>query len=162
MTEDLKFIILSPDINLIFLKHCWTYFDNTNENHDFKYKGEIADYYLKLDYYDKNFYFEYTLEFELSGNKIYSLLKIINTINNQSQTGFFYYDFVKNKIKFKKVENSFENLHKDKLAQIFDTNLYLSNILFKKFSLAIHSLIYGKTIDNNLLELLFLNAKGNA
>lgn len=43
------------------------------------------------------------------------------------------------------------------------TNQNISiNSLFHKFALAIHNLVYGEMIEQNIFELLFLNTEGNA
>ena len=51
---------------------------------------------------------------------------------------------------------------KNNLKYILDKNLSHINSLFHKFALAIHNLVYGEMIEQNIFELLFLNTEGNA
>jgi len=162
MTTYLKNEIFSTDISAIFSKYRWFQFQSHNKNYDFGYKGEVADYYLKLSVRDKLLNFEYVLDFQLPENKIYDLLEIINYINKISQNGHFFYDFIDDKIKFKTIHSFSQKPNKDNLKQIVDINMSPVNSLFHKFSMVIHNLVYGEKIDQNVLEFLFLNIEGNA
>ena len=162
MTAYLKNEIFSTDISAIFSKHRWFQFQSHNKNYDFSYKGEVADYYLKLSVRDKLLNFEYVLDFQLPENKVYDLLGIINYINKISQNGHFFYDFIDDKIKFKTIHSFSQKPNKDNLKQIVDINMSPVNSLFHKFSMAIHNLVYGEKIDQNVLKFLFLNIEGNA
>src|SRR6056300_1220072 len=144
MTQNLKSIIFSEDISNIFLKYSWFQNQSNMHNYDFCFKGEIADYYLKLNVSDKLINFVYILDFQLPENKTYDLYEIINYINKTIQTF------------------SEKKPTKNRLIYFCDYNLSQTNQLFHKFSLAIHNLIYGERMKENGFELLFLNIEGNA
>ena len=163
MTENLKSIIFSEDISNIFLKYSWFQNQSNTHNYDFCFKGEVADYYLNLNVSDKLINFVYILDFQLPENKTYDLYEIINYINKISQNGYFFYDFLDKKIKFKTIQTFSEKKPtKNCLKYFFDYNLSQTNELFHKFALAIHNLVYGERMEQNVFELLFLNIKGNA
>jgi hypothetical protein len=163
MTQNLKSIIFSEEISNIFLKYSWFENRSNMHNYDFCFKGEIADYYLKLNVSDKLINFVYILDFQLPENKTYDLYEIINYINKISQNGYFFYDFLDKKIKFKTIQTFSEKKPtKNCLTYFCDYNLSQTNQLFHKFALAIHNLIYGERMKENAFELLFLNIEGNA
>ena len=112
---------------------------------------------------DKLINFVYILDFQLPENKTYDLYEIINYINKISQNGYFFYDFLDKKIKFKTIQTFLEKKPtKNCLIHFCDHNLSQTNQLFHKFSLAVHNLIYGERMEENGFELLFLNIEGNA
>jgi len=163
MTENLKSIIFSEDISNIFLKYSWFQNQSTTHNYDFCFKGEVADYYLNLNVSDKLINFVYILDFQLPEDKTYYLYEIINYINKISQNGYFFYDFLDKKMKFKSIQIFSEKKPtKNTLKHFFDDNLSQTNGLFHKFALAIHNLVYGERMEQNVFELLFLNIQGNA
>ena len=163
MNQNLKSIIFSEDISNIFLKYSWFQNRNNMHNYDFRFKGEIADYYLKLNVSDKLINFVYILDFQLPENKTYDLYEIINYINKISKNGYFFYDFSDKKIKFKTIQTFSEKKPtKNCLIYFCDYNLSQTNQLFHKFALAIHNLIFGERMEENVFELLFLNIEGNA
>jgi hypothetical protein len=163
MTQNFKSIIFSEDISNIFLKYSWFQNRSNIHNYDFYFKGEIADYYLKLNVSDKLINFVYILDFQLPENQTYDLYEIINYINKISQNGYFFYDFLDKKIKFKTIQTFSEKKPtKNCLIYFCDYNLSQTNQLFHKFALAIHNLIYGERMEENGFELLFLNIEGNA
>ena len=90
MNQNLKSIIFSEDISSVFLKYSWFHNRSNMHNYDFCFKGEIADYYLKLNVSDKLINFVYILDFQLPENKTYDLYEIINYINKISQNGYFF------------------------------------------------------------------------
>jgi hypothetical protein len=163
MTKNLKSIIFSEDINNIFLKYSWFQNQSNIQNYDFCFKGEVADYYLKLDISDELINFVYFFDFQLSENKTYDMYEIINYINKISETGYFFYDSLDKKIKFKSIQNLSEKKPtKNSLIYFFDNHLSQTNSLFHKFAVAIHNLVYGERMEQNVFELLFLNIEGNA
>ena len=164
MTENLKSIIFSEDISNIFYKYSWFQNQSNTHNYDFCFKGEVADYYLNLNVSDKLINFVYILDFQLPESKTYDLYEIINYINKISQNGYFFYDFLDKKIKFKTIQTFFleKKPTKNYLIYFCEYNLSQTNQLFHKFALAIHNLIYGERMEENVFELLFLNIEGNA
>ena len=163
MTQSLNSLIYSHDISNILFKHSWFKNLDNNLNHDFCFKGEVADYYLKINLRDELITFNYILDFQIPLNKNYDLLKMINWINKISDNGYFFYDFLDKKIKFKANQIVLENKYnQNNLKYILDKNLSHINSLFHKFALAIHNLVYGEIIEQNIFELLFLNTEGNA
>ena len=71
--------------------------------------------------------------------------------------------FSDKKIKFKANQIFLGNKYnQNNLQYILDKNLSHINSLFHKFALAIHNLVYGEMIEQNIFELLFLNTEGNA
>ena len=93
MIQNLKSIIFSEDISNIFLKYSWFQNRSNMHNYDFCFKGEIADYYLKLNVSDKLINFVYILDFQLPENKTYDLYDIINYINKFLKTVIFFMIF---------------------------------------------------------------------
>ena len=163
MTQNIKSLIYSYDISNTFFKHSWFKNPDNTLKYDFCFRGEIADYYLKINLRDEIINFNYILDFQITLNKTYDLLKIINCINKISDNGYFFYDFSDKKIKFKADQILLENKYnRNNLKYYLEKNLSHINSLFHKFALAIHNLIYGEIIEQNFFELLFLNAEGNA
>ena len=163
MTQNIKSLIYTYDISYTFFKHSWFKNLDTNLKYDFYFRGEIADYYLKINLRDELINFNYILDFQIPVNKTFDLLKMINCINKISDNGYFFYDFSDKKIKFKANQIFLEKKYnKNNLKYVLEKNLSHINSLFHKFALAIHNLIYGEIIEQNTFELLFLNAEGNA
>ena len=101
MTQNIKSLIYSYDISNTFFKHSWFKNLDTTLQYDFCFRGEIADYYLKINLRDELINFNYILDFQIPVNKTFDLLKMINCINKISDNGYFFYDFSDKKIKFK-------------------------------------------------------------
>ena len=60
MIETFNNIITSEQILNVFQKHSWKRQAKSKFNYTYNYKGEIADYYLKISCEEKNINFEYT------------------------------------------------------------------------------------------------------
>ena len=98
MTDELKKIILSPQISNVFIKNNWIINIDSKSNFHSYFVGEIADYYLDI-YNDKDkIYFEFTLDIEIPNRKKNELLMLINIANQNSKEGFFIFDFKVKKI----------------------------------------------------------------
>ena len=93
------------------------------------------------------------------------ITETINSVLNQSYKNWkliIVDDFSDKKIKFKANQIFLEKYNKNNLNYVLEKNLSHINSLFHKFALAIHNLVYGEIIEQNIFELLFLNAEGNA
>jgi hypothetical protein len=125
-------------------------------------KGDIADYYLNISSKEKEITFEYILDLEIPKNKVYDFFILINRINEQSSDGYFSFNINQNIIKYHSSKNYFDNLTYENLLNLIDTNLELTSGLFHNFSLFVHNLAYGDINEQECIELMFLQIKGNA
>ena len=162
MTENLKSIFVSQGIYNIFEKYSWEIYTNSNDNYDFNYKGEIADYYLNISLKSQTIIFEYVLDMEFPKNKIYDLLLLINFINEKSIGGCFTFNLDRNIIKFNVSKNCVNPLANEFLVEFIETNLSFTHELFSNFTLYVHNLIYNEKTSEDLMELMFLNIEGHA
>ena len=87
---------------------------------------------------------------------------MINLINEQSSDGYFSFNINQNIIKYHSSKNYFDNLTYENLLNLIDTNLELTSDLFRNFSLFVHNLAYGDINEQECIELMFLQIKGNA
>ena len=105
MTQNIKSLIYSYDISYTFFKHSWFKNLDTNLKYDFYFRGEIADYYLKINLRDELINFNYILDFQIPVNKTFDLLKMIICINKISANGYFFYYFSYKNIQSKTGKN---------------------------------------------------------
>ena len=161
MINNLKKIFSTPKLFYIFQKHHWHTLSNS-EHYHFNYKGEIADYYLIINYNNNIINFEYTLDIAVPEDKIKDLLILINFVNQKNGKGFFIYDFKVNKIKFHINRQFFVKLKNKIIVDVIEENLNITKHLFYNFALATHNLIYAEKIDQSYLELMFMKIEGYA
>ena len=162
MTKNLKNIFVSQGIYNIFEKYNWKIYSNTNDNYDFNYKGEIADYYLNISLKSQTIIFEYVLDVEFPKDKIYDLFVLINFINEKSIGGYFTFNLDFNIIKFKVSKNCDGILTKEFILEFIETNLSFTHELFRNFTLYLHNLVHNEKTSQDLMELMFLNIEGHA
>ena len=162
MNDELKNIIFTHKISNIFQKHHWFISSNSDKNFHFNYQGEIADYYLVVSYNYNYIHFDYTLDIEVPRDKINELQKLINFVNQKTKIGFFIYDLVADKVKFHIIKQYFVKLKTKIIEDVIEENLNLTNYLFRNFTLATHNLIYAEKIDQNYIELMFVEVEGYA
>ena len=162
MTDELKYIFFTPKLSSIFQKHHWSFSSNSEKNYHFKYQGETADYYLIVSHNYNYIKFDYTLDIEVPRNKINELQKLINFVNQKTQTGFFIYDLEVDKIKFYISKQYFVKLKNKIIEDFIEKNLNITNYLFRNFVLATHNLIYAEKIDQSYIELIFMEVEGYA
>ena len=162
MTDELKNIFFTPKLSSIFKKHHWSISSNYEKHYHFNYQGEIADYYLIVSHNYNYIQFDYTLDIEVPRNKINELQKLINFVNQKTQTGFFIYDLEVDKIKFYISKQYFVKLKNKIIEDFIEKNLNITNYLFRNFALATHNLIYAEKIDQSYIELMFMEVKGYA
>ena len=162
MTDELNNISFTPKLSNIFQKHRWSISSNSENNYHFNYQGEITDYYLIVSHNYNFVQFNYTLDIEVPRYKINELQKLINFVNQKTQTGFFIYDLEANKIKFYINKQYSVKLKNKIIKKIIEENLYLTSYLFHNFSQAIHNLIYAEKIDQSYIELMFMEVEGYA
>ena len=93
---------------------------------------------------------------------VYDFFILINRINEQSSDGYFSFNIKQNIIKYHSSKNYFDNLTYENLLNLIDTNLELTSGLFHNFSLFVHNLAYGDINEQECIELMFLQIKGNA
>jgi len=110
----------------------------------------------------KKITFEYILDLEIPKNKVYDFFILINRINEQSSDGYFSFNINQNVIKYRSSKNYFDNLTYENLLNLIDTNLELTSGLFHNFSLFVHNLAYSDINEQESIELMFLQIKGNA
>ena len=162
MTDELKKIIFSPQISNVFREHKWIINIDSESNFHSYFVGEIADYYLNV-YHDKDkIYLQFTLDLEIPNNIINELLVLINIANENSQEGFFVFDYRLCKIKFNLISPYFIDTKETYFNDFLKINLALTKSLFHNLASGIHNLVYGEKIESNSLELLFMNTKGCA
>ena len=162
MTYELNNNFFTHKLSKIFQKHHWYNFSNVVEKYHFNYKGEIADYYLTVNYNYSILEFDYTLDIDVPKDKINDLLILISYVNKKKRDGFFIYDRRVNKVKF-----HINRLYPIKLKNliiedIIEDNVNITNSLFYNFTLATHNLIYAEKQDQSYFELMFMEIKGHA
>ncbi len=162
MNDELKNINFTHKISNIFQKHHWFISSNSDKNFHFNYQGEIADYYLVVSYNYNYIQFDYTLDIEIPRDKINELQKLINFVNQKTKSGFFTYDLEADKVKFQIIKQYFVKLKNKIIEDVIEENLNLTNYLFRIFTLATHNLIYTEKIDQNYIELMFMEVEGYA
>ena len=162
MTDELKNIFFTPKLSSIFKKHHWSISSNYEEHYHFNYQGEIADYYLIVSHNYNYIQFDYTLDIEVPTDKINELQKLINFVNQKTQTGFFIHDMEANKVKFYISKLYFVKLKNKIIENFIEENLNISNYLFRNFTLATHNLMYAEKIDQSYMELMFMEVEGYA
>lgn len=162
MTDELNYVIFSTKVYNIFQKYHWHFHENTNDYYHFNYKGEIADYYLLISFNKKSLNFNYTLDIDVSRDKVHELLLLINFVNKKTPNGNFIYDLPVNKVKFKINMQYFPKLNIEIIEDFIEENLHSTNNLFHNFSQAAHNLIYAEKTDQNFMELMFSQIQGNA
>ena len=162
MTNELKKIIFSPKISDVFREHNWIINIDSERNFHSYFVGEIADYYLNF-HHDKNkIFLQFTLDQEIPKNIINELFMLINIANENSQDGFFVFDYSIYKIKYNLITPYFIDTKDAYLDEFLKINLALTKSLFHNLASGIHNLVYGEKIENNSLELLFMKTKGCA
>ena len=162
MTEELKKIIFSPQILDVFYKNDWILNNNPKNNYNYYFFGEIADYYLNIFYIKDKIYFHFTLNLEIPNKKLNELLILINIANQNTEEGFFVFDFKVNRIKYNLISSDIVIIEKRTLQNFLKIKLALTRSLFQNFVSGVHNLVYGDNIDCASLELLFLNNEGYA
>ena len=162
MTEELKKIIFSPQILNTFYDHDWIINENPKKNYNFYFVGEIADYLLNIFNKNDKIYFQFTLNIEIPNIKLDELLILINVANQNSEEGFFVFDFKVGKIKYNLISSDHQIIDKRNLQNFLKIKLHSTKNLFHNFVLGVHNLIYGEQIRGDTLELLFLNNEGRA
>ena len=162
MTEELKKIIFSPQILDVFHSNDWILNNNPKNNYNYYFFGEIADYYLNIFYNKDKIYFQFTLNLEIPNKKLNDLLILINIANQNSEEGFFVFDFKANKIKYNLISSDIVIIEGNNLQNFLKIKLSLTQSLFQNFVSGVHNLVYGEKIDFASLELLFLNNEGCA
>ena len=135
---------------------------NSDKNFHFNYQGEIAYYYLVVNYNYNYIQFDYTLDIEVPRDKINELQKLINFVNKKTKNGFFIYDPEVDKVKFHIIKQYFVKLKNKTIEDVIEENLNLTNYLFRNFTLATHNLIYAEKKDQNYIELMFMDVEGYA
>lgn len=162
MTDSIKNMFFSPELYSLFLKYDWQILSNSEKKYFFNYKGEIADYYLKVSYYNNVIKFNYTLDLEFPKDKINDLLLLINFVNQKTKDGYFIYDSEFNKIRFQINKQCFTKFQNKIIKILIEENLIQTNYLFHNFAQATHNLVYAEKIDHNLIDLMFFEIEGNA
>ena len=150
MTYELKNNFFTPKLSNIFKKY------------HFNYKGEIADYYLTVNYNYNIIEFNYTLDIDVPKDKINDLLILISYVNKKNRDGFFMYDLEVNKVKFQINRRYPVKLKNRILEDAIEDNLNITNSLFHNFTLATHNLIYAEKQDQSYFELMFMEIEGHA
>ena len=162
MTDELKKIIFSPQISSVFSEHNWIInIDSKNKFHSY-FVGEIADYYLNIYNNKDKIYFQFTLDLEIPNSKTNKLLMLINIANQNSEEGFFVFDFKIWKIKFNLISPYSLKIEKRSLKDFLKIKLDSTKSLFHNFVSGIHNLVHGDKFEGASLELLFLNNEGCA
>ena len=162
MTNEFKNILYSSQISNMLQKFNWEINLDPKKNYHSYYFGEIADYYLNITSNDNKICFEFTLDIEIPKIILDDILKYINFVNQKSEEGFFVFDLNVKKIKYKIIRCFCSEIDKNNFQNYLRINLYLTNLLFHNFISGVHNLIYGEKIEDIFLDLLFLNAEGNA
>ena len=90
------------------------------------------------------------------------MLILINVANQNSEEGFFVFDFKVGKIKYNLISSDHQIIDKRNLQNFLKIKLHSTKNLFHNFVLGVHNLIYGEQIRGDTLELLFLNNEGRA
>ncbi len=162
MTEELKKIIFSPQISNIFYKYDWIINNDAKKKYNFSFVGELADYYLNIFNYNDKIYFQFTLNFNISNIKLNKLLILVNVANQNTDEGFFVFDFKVRKIKYNLISFDSVMLNERNLQEFLKIKLDLTKSLFHNFVSGVHNLVYGQQIKGSLLELLFLKNEGHS
>ena len=162
MTEELKKLFYSPQILNIFYKNDWIVNKNDKYNYHSYFAGEIADYYLKIFNHKDKIYFQFTFNLDIPISKLKELLILINVANQNSDEGFFVFDFKVNKIIYNLILLDNLIIEERTLQNFLKIKLILTKSLFHNFVLGAHRLVYGEKIDCASLELLFVNKEGCA
>ncbi len=162
MNDELKNIFFTRKLSNIFQKYHWFISSNSEKNYHFNYQGEIADYYLIVSHNYYYIQFDYTLDIEVPKHKINELQKLINFVNQKTQNGFFLYDLEADKVNFQISKQYFVKLKNKIIEDVIEENLNITNYLFRNFTLVTHNLIYAEKIDQNYIELMFMEAEGYA
>tara|TARA_B100000524_G_scaffold345149_1_gene243369 strand:- start:334 stop:822 length:489 start_codon:yes stop_codon:yes gene_type:complete len=162
MTEELKKIIFSPQISNIFHKNDWIINKNTKNKYHSYFVGEIADYFLTIFSNKDKIYFQFTLNIEIPNRKVNELLILMNFANQNSEEGFFVFDFKINKIKYNLILSDTLIIEERAVQDFIKIKLYLTRNLFHNFVSGVHNLLYGEKIEIASLKLLFLKNVGCA
>ena len=85
MTDELKKIIFSPQISKVFSEHNWVINTDPKSKFHSYFFGDIADYYLNVDYHNGKIYLQFTLDIDIPDNKINEILMLINIANQNSK-----------------------------------------------------------------------------
>ena len=162
MTDELKKIIFSPQTSRIFIQRDWIINIDTKKKYHSYFVGEIADYYLFI-YNDKDkILFQFTLDIEIPKSKLNDLFMLINFANQNSEVGYFVFDYKAWKTKYNLII-SYSSIIKERVFYDFlKFKLDLTRSLFHNFVSGFHNSIYGEKIDVASLELLFLDNEGCA
>ena len=162
MTDEIKKIIFSPQILKVFSEHNWIINTGSQSKFHSYYVGDIADYYLNIHHDSGKIYLKFTLDIEISNNKISELLTLINIANQNSKEGFFVFDFKFWKINFNLISPYYIKTAESSLDDYLKIKLDFTKSLFHNFVCGVHNLFYGEKIETASLELLFLNNEGCA
>ena len=162
MTDELKKIIFSPQISNVFRELNWIINIDTKKKFHSYFIGEIADYYLNVHNDKDKIYLQFTLDMEIPKNIINEVLILINIANQNSKEGFLVFDFKSYKIRYNLILPYSLKIEDTYLHEFLKINLDLTNILFYNLVSGVHNLVYGETIENTSLELLFMHNKGCA
>ena len=162
MTDELKKIIFSPQILNVFHKHDWKTNINSKGDYHSYFFGEITDYYLNIFDDKDKICFQFTLDVEIPKSKLNELFILINFANQNLKEGFFVFDFNVMKIKYNLIIISSSIIEEYILYNFLKTKLDLIVSLFHNFVSGVHNLVYGEKIENEALELLFMNNEGSA
>tara|TARA_B100000989_G_C19518020_1_gene462681 strand:- start:1554 stop:2042 length:489 start_codon:yes stop_codon:yes gene_type:complete len=162
MTDELKKIIFSPQISSIFVQRDWIINIDTKKKYHFYFVDEIANYYLFI-YNDKDkIFFQFTLDIEIPKSKLNDLFMLINFSNQNSEVGYFVFDYKTWKIKYNLIVLYPSIIEESVLYDFLKVKLDLISNLFHNFVSGFHNSIYGEKIDIASLELLFLDNEGCA
>ena len=162
MTDELKNIIFSPQISSVFLKSDWIINIDPQKKYHSYFVGEIADYYLYI-YNDKDkIVFQFTLDIEIPKSKLNDLFMLINFANQNSNIGYFVFDYKAWKTKYNLIVSYPSIIKEIFLHDFLKFKLDLTSNLLHNFVSGFHNSIYGDKIDIDSLELLFLDNEGCA
>ena len=162
MTDKLKNIIFSSQISNIFLKRDWIINIDPKKKYHSYFVGEIADYYLYIYNYKDRISFQFTLDIKVPKCKLNELFILINFANQNSEAGYFVFDYKTWKIKYNLIVLYPSIIEESVLYDFLKVKLDLISNLFHNFVSGFHNSIYGEKIDIASLELLFLDNEGCA
>ena len=162
MTDEFKKIIFSTNISNIFLQQNWIINIDTKKNYHSYFVGETADYYLFIHNDKDKTLFQITLDIEIPKNKLNDLFMLINSANQNSDVGYFVFDYKAWKTKYNLCLLSSSIIEERDFYNFLKFKLDLINSLFHNFVSGFHNLVYGEKIDIASLELLFVNNEGYA
>ena len=148
--------------SVIFKNYNWVINEDTNNKYHSFFVGEIADYYLNIFNNKDKIYFQFTLNMEIPNSKLNELLILINVANQNSEEGFFVFDFNVRKIKYNLISSDLLIIEEKILQDFLKIKLALTRSLFHNFVSGVHNLVYGEKIESASIELLFLNNEGCA